>query len=913
MEFDLPSNGHAGETRDQRRRRIELQRRSVDRDIQIERRFRDVVDQMRPAVRAQMGVRHNGQYMTVAQKEAVLKKYDTYMVKKAAKAVSDKKKVTILQPSTATVNDIGALVKLGESGTSWSKAITSGIGKAAGAFFHNPGLGQTIGGALQMVWDNRNLLKKTWDAMRKVLNRSSVKKTETTEAEREEKITQAMRRFANGSLLTLTPGDTFVQEDTLAAELKEPPGKKRKNLGVPDQYFSFLDERRREQVEQVGLNIKNLVINTSKLGEFLSKFRQTLEAGLEGRKDLTVVSADLQNLSGHLVKDLYKLPQDPTPDVLNELFSSYQSVISGMKKWMEERTDLLIKLNDAKNAVASTQSEKARIESDFNKQVEYYKTVTIPELIVSQDEAKKKAAELEATLENLRIQYRGLEETEKENQALISGYRGQISELTNSMEKATNELVSVETSKNQLVALNEQYFNDADTLRKQLITIANDMGVVEPNIEKMRAYFKQRIEEAQAAKAEAEAEKEKNKGLLVEIENQKSQIVSLEKDREYNLKLLEATKQSLDDQAKAVVKAQQEHATGLAQIESSYKQRLLEGGNRIKELESNVKDLDITIKKQKGEIESKELILKEKESLIEQNAQKIVAAQNAVTKSEGIVANMKKKVEELETTIEDLEKQQAKNLKNFDDKTQLMLSEKQDVINRSKATIGFLEKENKKLRNANERSWKLFKEKNMRIAELEQSLYKTRDELKKAKEEFGKVDGVWNSLFGGSDYKSKKNAVKELEEQEKIINRKLKIDDEINAVDLMIKKDEQELATIPQQFQLDRKFKEADIEALKKKKEALQKEDEQLGGKNKAIEYSRQKYQAIAEDYHRKKRDYTRALLDNGGNGPMSRKTIGGLSGASLVGSAPDWSLQPNKKIRQFWNAFYDASFHPYF
>lgn len=44
----------------------------------------------------------------------------------------------------------------------------------------------------------------------------------------------------------------------------------------------------------------------------------------------------------------------------------------------------------------------------------------------------------------------------------------------------------------------------------------------------------------------------------------------------------------------------------------------------------------------------------------------------------------------------------------------------------------------------------------------------------------------------------------------------------------------------------------------------------------------------------------------------MTKEVAGSTGGAYLVGSAPDWNLQPNERIQQFWSKFYDLSFHPY-
>lgn len=44
----------------------------------------------------------------------------------------------------------------------------------------------------------------------------------------------------------------------------------------------------------------------------------------------------------------------------------------------------------------------------------------------------------------------------------------------------------------------------------------------------------------------------------------------------------------------------------------------------------------------------------------------------------------------------------------------------------------------------------------------------------------------------------------------------------------------------------------------------------------------------------------------------MTKTVAGSTGGAYLVGSAPDWNLQPNERIQQFWSKFYDLSFHPY-
>lgn len=44
----------------------------------------------------------------------------------------------------------------------------------------------------------------------------------------------------------------------------------------------------------------------------------------------------------------------------------------------------------------------------------------------------------------------------------------------------------------------------------------------------------------------------------------------------------------------------------------------------------------------------------------------------------------------------------------------------------------------------------------------------------------------------------------------------------------------------------------------------------------------------------------------------MTKRVAGSVGGAYLVGSAPDWNLQPNERIQQFWSKFYDLSFHPY-
>lgn len=44
----------------------------------------------------------------------------------------------------------------------------------------------------------------------------------------------------------------------------------------------------------------------------------------------------------------------------------------------------------------------------------------------------------------------------------------------------------------------------------------------------------------------------------------------------------------------------------------------------------------------------------------------------------------------------------------------------------------------------------------------------------------------------------------------------------------------------------------------------------------------------------------------------LIKRTAGSTGGAYLVGSAPDWNLQPNERIQQFWSKFYDLSFHPY-
>lgn len=44
----------------------------------------------------------------------------------------------------------------------------------------------------------------------------------------------------------------------------------------------------------------------------------------------------------------------------------------------------------------------------------------------------------------------------------------------------------------------------------------------------------------------------------------------------------------------------------------------------------------------------------------------------------------------------------------------------------------------------------------------------------------------------------------------------------------------------------------------------------------------------------------------------MTKTVAGATGGAYLVGSAPDWNLQPNERIQQFWSKFYDLSFHPY-
>lgn len=44
----------------------------------------------------------------------------------------------------------------------------------------------------------------------------------------------------------------------------------------------------------------------------------------------------------------------------------------------------------------------------------------------------------------------------------------------------------------------------------------------------------------------------------------------------------------------------------------------------------------------------------------------------------------------------------------------------------------------------------------------------------------------------------------------------------------------------------------------------------------------------------------------------MIKRVAGSTGGAYLVGSAPDWNLQPNERIQQFWSKFYDLSFHPY-
>lgn len=44
----------------------------------------------------------------------------------------------------------------------------------------------------------------------------------------------------------------------------------------------------------------------------------------------------------------------------------------------------------------------------------------------------------------------------------------------------------------------------------------------------------------------------------------------------------------------------------------------------------------------------------------------------------------------------------------------------------------------------------------------------------------------------------------------------------------------------------------------------------------------------------------------------LTKSVAGSTGGAYLVGSAPDWNLQPNERIQQFWSKFYDLSFHPY-
>lgn len=49
-----------------------------------------------------------------------------------------------------------------------------------------------------------------------------------------------------------------------------------------------------------------------------------------------------------------------------------------------------------------------------------------------------------------------------------------------------------------------------------------------------------------------------------------------------------------------------------------------------------------------------------------------------------------------------------------------------------------------------------------------------------------------------------------------------------------------------------------------------------------------------------------------GGYRDMVKNVAGSTGGAYLVGSAPDWNLQPNERIQQFWSKFYDLSFHPY-
>ena len=44
----------------------------------------------------------------------------------------------------------------------------------------------------------------------------------------------------------------------------------------------------------------------------------------------------------------------------------------------------------------------------------------------------------------------------------------------------------------------------------------------------------------------------------------------------------------------------------------------------------------------------------------------------------------------------------------------------------------------------------------------------------------------------------------------------------------------------------------------------------------------------------------------------MTKRVAGSTGGAYLVGSAPDWNLQPNERIQQFWSKFYSLTFHPY-
>ena len=938
MQTDFESAPVEGETREARKRRYAEARKRQAGDVKKNAEYNRLAKKLGKKLMDQFGYPMQATSLHANQRDKALetmRKYGGMTVAPVKPSGADKKKRTGWSVVKGAVEEG---IK-SSAGKAMSDVLFKVVGTGIGSLFGSPEVGMYVANGLKMVWDNRGLVKSAWNKIKNFFSGlfKSKKKVKYIAASA---MSGAKKVFSNLKVPS-TMGSTLVKDGVSGASImKELENLARENIGVAQ---VLIDKPNAEGVMEmmkavnkdgfITVDLPASVSSINKLDEEMHNVAedqarmQTQSATAQEAVEKAMQQNDLNGLNGALTlyNESVRVPPPTSPEgtliVPNGI--TQEMIDNGMvlNKVIEDRNTIAFNFEQAKKQIEFLQKSGSDLANQFNRMWREREQATSRQIMQSEEQYKNFLASYDQQLNDVHNKYLELQDSLAIAKTNESMSRNELAVVNQQFKQVTNQMDRLEKERQALSLKASEQELQCTKLEQNNVSLINENRRLQDYIDTLVPRIKQLI-------SEKEAERNALSQKTLEISNNMHKIQEIEA---LNLQLnaqVEAVK-AVNEQSQVLITTQAKELAAARQrgvditvlqkkledaimrqrttdqqnavVVADYEKRIKEGLETITRLQAENVKIKSEYEAAQGQIEAGNSAIVKVEGLNELIKQK-------EKYFEEIIAKMRSKNDELESTLEYAARLEADLRQALLMKSEAATKHATDVEVWRQQALRLEREYQEQLKKLNDEIARQKEEKGAVSSELE----KTKKELAEAKNKLDKMEKAGGRVLDPLGWEKQQTKIEGLQKKVQSLENKKDGSAQIEALKRKIRDKEAYLdklshnggkALFPKQW--------SDAQAELKKLRAQLKDAEENKAKDEEETIHIEIDETIANTLKNQFREMyrKRAALYRGGPSGI-RKRVGGSGGAYLTGGAPDWNLQPNQDIKNFWTNFYQHTYH---